>query len=167
VASVHIAESVSGGCPTEYNLLYSHSSDVEGNTDTLGDAFTINGVDLVEELALALLNVLLALAEETTDVLNDSITVRVIEDLVPEFAWLLIVSVRVNLIVTTDLLTLEGLTVPGVSGTSRDRCAVHGWLIVSNGTIATHNLHRAITVVVIAHASAVRAVNGDLIVVGA
>ena len=105
--------------------LCSHSGDVERNANALGDALTVDGVHLVEKFALAFLDVLVALAEEAADVLDDGVTVGVAEHLVPKSAGLLVVIIGMLRRVAADSLTLEGLSVPGVSLASRGGGAVH------------------------------------------
>lgn len=146
---------------------FSHLGLVKDDANSCGDTFTVYGVHLVEMHALTLLDFLGALTEEATYVGNDGIAIFIIKNLVPKRAGLLVVSVWVLMIVAADSSIFEGLSVPLVSITSRDGSAPAVRLVVRVGAISAVNNHGTVTSIIVTHASAVRAVDRDLIVVGA
>ena len=145
---------------------YSESRLLDGEADGLGDAGTVLGVDLVEVGKDALLDVAAALAQATSDVGNDLCSHLVVEDITEEGTRLLVVGVGV-LVGETASLANHRFLCPSVDR-SLNRSAGDGvGLVVGLGAITAIYGHETITGVVVAHASAVRAVDGDLIVVGA
>ena len=147
-------------------ICYSESGLLDGDADGLGDACTVLGVDLVEVGKDALLDVAAALAQSTRDVGDDLCSHCIVEDIAEEGAGLLVVGVGVLVGVTASLAN-HRLLCPGVDR-GLDGSAGDGvGLVVGLGAITAIYGHETITGVVVAHASAVGAVDGDLVVVGA
>ena len=144
----------------------SESGLLNGEADGPGDAGTVLGVDLVEVGKDALLDVATALAQATSDVGDNLCSHRIVEDIAEEGARLLIVSVGVLVGVTASLachLFLSPGIDRGLNRSARDGVGLVVWL----RAVAAIYGHETIAGVVVAHASAVRAVDGDLVVVGA
>ena len=76
---------------------------LNGQANLLGDAGTILGINLVEVREDALLDVASALAQATSDVVDDLLAHGVIEDVAEEGAGLLVVRVGVLVSVATSL----------------------------------------------------------------
>ena len=143
----------------------SESGLLDWQTNLLGDARTVLGINLVEVRENALLDVAAALAQATGDVVDGLLAHGVVEDVAEEGARLLVVGVGV-LVGVASRLALELLLGPSVSRVL-DRSTANGvWLVVGLGAIATIDGHEAVTGVVVTHAGAVGAVDRDLVVVG-
>ena len=143
----------------------SESWGLDGESDELGNACTVLWVHLVEVLNHALLNVTTAFAETTSDVSDSLLTHLLVENLAEEGARLLVVIVLVLVSVAAGL-TLHVLLGPGIH-LVLNRGAGHGvWLIIWLRAVAAIYGHEAVAGVVVTHACAVWAVNGDLIIVG-
>jgi len=121
-------------------------------------------VDLVEVLDHALLDVSAALAKATGNVRDDILSVLIAKDLSKELTRLLVVVVGVGKLVTASDSS-HGVLSLGVALVLDG--AVQGVrLPVSAAALVSVDSHGSITLVVV-NASAVRAVDGDLVVVGA
>lgn len=122
-------------------------------------------VNLEEEGKYALLDVLAAVAKVTSDVLDQVLSANIVENLAEELTRLLVVVVLVGVGSARDT-ALHWVLVPRVS-LLLDGATQGVGLIVGGGTEVSVHAHGTVTDVVGAHASAVGAVNGDLVVVGA
>lgn len=114
----------------------------------------------------ALLDITAALAESSGDSLDNLCSHLVVEYLAEEFARLLIVGVRVLVRIATGLAD-HNLLLLGVDFVLDGGAVNRVGLVVGCGTISTVDSHQTVTGVVVAHASAVWAVDGDLVIVGA
>ena len=112
------------------------------------------------------LDALVALSEATGNVLDAVGPLGVVEDLVEELAWLLVVGVGVLVCVSTDL-AVEFLAVRGI-GLVLNWASEGVWLVVNGTAATTVGNHPSITLVVWASEGlgSVWAVNGDVMVVG-
>lgn len=151
-------------CRSAVLLCCSESGLLNRHANGLGNSSSVFGVNLVEVWKDTLLDVASALTESSSDVLDDLGSHLVVEDLAEELTRLLIVGIWVCEGIATGF-TDESLCFPGVS-TILDRCAGDRvWLVVRLGSVSTIDGHETIPGVVVAHASAVWAVNWDLVVV--
>lgn len=143
----------------------SESRLLDWEANGLGNTGTVLWVNLVEVRKDTLLDVTSALAESTGDIFDDLGSHVVVEDLAEELTRLLIVGVGV-LVGIASSLTDEVLLFPGVSwvldGGSHDRVG----LVIRQGAVSTIDCHETISSVIVAHASTVWAVDGDLVIVG-
>lgn len=85
---------------------------VNGHSDLCGDTCSVLFIDLEEVGEHALLNILSALAEATSDVLNNSSSHSIIVNSTEKFSGLFVVVVRVVVGVTTDSSRVRS-SVPG------------------------------------------------------
>jgi len=142
----------------------SQSGLLNGESDALGDTSAVLGVNLVQMLDEALLDISTALTESTRDVVHDLLAHLIIEDLAEEGAWLLIVVIGVGVSVATGLAR-HLLLSPGVDAVLNGGAADGVGLVVGLGAVAAIDGHEAVAGVVVTHASAVGAVDRDLVVV--
>merc|ERR1712110_898391 len=111
----------------------------------------------------ALLNVASALSETASNGLDSLLARGIVKHVSEQGTWLLVVGVGMDIGVSASLSD-HVLLFPGVDGlldgSARDRV----WLVVGLRAISTIDDHDAIAGVVVTHASAVRAVDGNLVV---
>lgn len=113
----------------------------------------------------ALLDITTALAKRAGKVLDDLLAHGVVKDIAEQVARLLVVVVGVRVGVPSGLAN-HVLLAPGVDGALSGLSGVRVGLVVRHGAIASVDGHGSVAGVVVAHTSAVGAVDGDLVVVG-
>jgi hypothetical protein len=136
---------------------------LNGESDVLGNSRSVFGVDLEEMSNEAFLDVSAALAESSRDVVDDALTLDVVEDLTEEPTSLLVVVVGVVMSVTSNLTVVVG-SVPG-GGRILDGTVSRVRLVVDLGSLVSIDAHLTVADHV-RNTSAVRAVDRDLLVVG-
>ena len=113
----------------------------------------------------SLLNVSAALSETASDVGDNSLSILIVEYFVPQCAGLLIVIVGV-LVCVASSISLEFDRCLGI-GLVLYRSVNRIGLVVWSRSVVAINRHESISDIVCTHASTVRAVDWNLIVVGA
>merc|ERR1712014_297666 len=118
-----------------------------GESNRFADAASVLLRDQEEMGKHPHLDVLSAGAETASNVLNAVLSLSVIEYLVEELAWLLVVGVRVLMWVTTNLC-VQLLSVDSVLGAALNWAVDRVWLVVDEASHSSCGYHNAITLVV-------------------
>ena len=145
------------------STLCSDLGKLDRDAEALGNSLTILRVDLVEELDHLLLDVSPSTAERTADVLNEVSSVSLVHDLSEESSGLLEIIIRVLVRVSASESGHSELTLllAGVLNGAIMRVR----LIVRSTAAVAVDSSGAISLIG-GNSSSVRAVNGDLVVVG-
>ena len=124
----------------------SKPSSINRNTNTFGNASAEFGVYLVEVLELSLDCSAVTLTKVSSDVIHGRLSHLVIENFVEKRAWLLIVGVGVNVLISSNwasnLMSMDSILL--VLFWTR----VLSWLIVRGLSITSSDVHDTITLVI-------------------